>query len=273
MLELVKANKLQSHYIPETCPAGSWVMTNFLFCDFHPDQSIRLPIPVATIKGEAPHPRERGKKGLGRGWGGGEVTKGTGLQGLTDASCWGVCGNSVLISILSVSPASSSAILRETDARSSRPLAKGEWKPVAGPRDKGRHFYDGPWSWVWRRIKERLPVRFPEAGVTAYAARGFPCFLSYGAWWLSEWVYCWFRCWELLHLQGKKQIQRYERKKKKTKTVEAKWEPAMGLFLVGLLWACFASRNTCTGSPEPSKMKNKQTNKQQHSKVKLCLGM
>ena len=75
MLELVKANKLQSHYIPETCPAGSWVMTNFLFCDFHPDQSIRLPIPVATIKGEAPHPRERGKKGLGRGWGGGRGYK------------------------------------------------------------------------------------------------------------------------------------------------------------------------------------------------------
>lgn len=46
-------------------------MTNFLFCGFHPDQSIRLPIPVATITGEAPQPRERGRKGLGRGWGGG----------------------------------------------------------------------------------------------------------------------------------------------------------------------------------------------------------
>lgn len=181
MLELVKANKLQSHYIPETWPAGMWVMTNFLFCGFHPDQSIRLPIPVATIKGEAPHPRELGRKGLGSG----KVTKGTGLQGLTDASCWGVCGNSVLTSILSVSPASSSAILRETDARSSRPPAKGEWKPVAGPRDKGRHFYDGPWSWVWRRIEERLPVSFPEAGVTAGAAGGFPCFLSHWAEWMN----------------------------------------------------------------------------------------
>lgn len=142
-------------------------MTNFLFRGFLPDQNIRLPLPRAAIRGEAPHPPKHGRKGLGGGGGG---TKGTSLWGLTDASRWGVWGNSVLTSILSAPPASSSAILRETDDRSCRPPAGGKRKPVAGPRDEGRHFYDGPWSRVWRRIVERLPVGFPEGGVTAGGA-------------------------------------------------------------------------------------------------------
>lgn len=59
------------------------------------------------------------------------------------------------------------------------PRAGGERKPVAGPRDEGRHFYDGPSSPVARRLQQRLPVRFPEGSVTAHRARAcsFPNFL------------------------------------------------------------------------------------------------
>lgn len=136
-----------------------WWLT-FLFGGFLPDQSIRHPLPRAAIRGKTPHPTERGREGLGG-------TKGTCPEGLTDASRWGVWGNSGLTSILSEPPASSSAILRETDARSCRPPAGDKRKPVAGPRDEGRHFYDGPWSRIWRRLEQRLPVHFPEASVTA----------------------------------------------------------------------------------------------------------
>lgn len=45
-------------------------MTNFLFRGFLPDQNIRLPLPRAAIRGEAPHPPKHGRKGLGGGGGG-----------------------------------------------------------------------------------------------------------------------------------------------------------------------------------------------------------
>lgn len=136
-----------------------WWLT-FLFGGFLPDQSIRRPLPRAAIRGKTPHPTESGREGL-------KDTKGTCPQGLTDASSWGVWGNSGPTSILSAPPASSSAILRETEPRSCRPPAGDKRKPVAGPRDEGRHFYDGPWSRVCRRLEQRLPVCFPEASVMA----------------------------------------------------------------------------------------------------------
>lgn len=140
------------------------VMTNFLFDGFLPDQSIRLFLPRAAI--EALHPIERRREAQ-------EGTRGTCPQGLTDASCCGVWCKSGLTSILSAAPASSSAILRETDACRGRPPAGDERKPVASPRDEGRHFYDGLWIRIWRRIEQRFPVPFPEASVSGGRARRF----------------------------------------------------------------------------------------------------
>lgn len=104
-------------------------MTNFLFGGFLPDQSTRLALPRAAM--EAPHRLERGREGQ-------EDPRGTRPRGLTAASCCGVWSESGLTSILSAAPASSSAILRETDARSGRPPAgetSGNLWPVPETRD------------------------------------------------------------------------------------------------------------------------------------------
>lgn len=106
-----------------------------------------LPFPSNAMESRAPHPPRRGGRLLG------ERTKGANGWRLTEVGGWGAREGSGLTSILSPPSVSSSAILRETNACSSRPPATGERKPVASQTRRRRHFYDGPWSQVCRSTR------------------------------------------------------------------------------------------------------------------------
>lgn len=132
-----------------------------------------LPLPRAAIGGAAPHPGKRGRPG------GAGVTKGTCPPGLTAASACGVWGKPGLTSMRSTPLASSSAILRETDARSQgqtpglrRAETCGRWQR----RRRGTTLLRRPPEWSLTQRPTAASGALPGSWRHGPGGReGFPC--------------------------------------------------------------------------------------------------